>query len=110
MVSLSGRAHGRIDQALSAQQRTRRVVLTVNQYFTAVRVVAHTDLLTVLPVSFVDANGYRSRLVERPLPVAIGRVQTEALWHLRRDADGAHRWLREQVAQAARLARTELAA
>lgn len=110
MVSLSGRAHGQIDEALAARQRRRRVVLTVNQYFTAVRVVAHTDLLTVLPASFVDTNGYRAQLIERPLPVSIGRSQVDALWHLRHAADSAHRWLRGRVAEAALTARADEAA
>jgi DNA-binding transcriptional LysR family regulator len=49
LVSLSGRERGLSDQALAALDRKRRVVLTVNQYFTAGRVVAGSDLLTVLP-------------------------------------------------------------
>jgi DNA-binding transcriptional LysR family regulator len=101
LVSFSGRPHGYVDQALAALGRQRRVVLTVNQFFTAGRVVTQSDLLTVLPESFVEATGYHDDLVTRDLPLALGPVHVEMLWHLRRDADPAHRWLRDQMHAAA---------
>jgi DNA-binding transcriptional LysR family regulator len=100
LVSFSGRAHGFVDQALIAVGRTRRIVLTVNQFFTAGRVVAQSDLLTVLPASFLEATGYQSALVERPLPLRVDRIHVELLWHLRHDDDPAHQWLRTRLVEA----------
>lgn len=94
LVSFSGRPHGFVDQALAGLGRQRRIVLTVNQFFTAGRVVTRSDLLTVLPESFLAATGFLGELVTRDLPIELGRVHIEMLWHLRRDADPAHRWLR----------------
>jgi DNA-binding transcriptional LysR family regulator len=102
LVSFSGRAKGYVDQALAALGRSRRVVLTVNQFFTAGRVVARSDLLTVLPEGFVEATGYGHELVTRELPLALGPVHVEMVWHLRHDADPAHRWLRAAVDTAVR--------
>ena len=104
LVSFSGRPHGYVDQALSGLGRQRRVVLTVNQFFTAGRVVAHSDLLTVLPEGFVDATGYRDELLIRELPLTMAPVQVEMIWHLRHDDDPAHRWLRGQVQAVAQAA------
>ncbi|HEY6133999.1 MAG TPA: LysR family transcriptional regulator [Rubrivivax sp.] len=101
LVSFSGKPHGYVDQALAALGRQRRIVLTVNQFFTAGRVVTHSDLLTVLPESFVDATGYRDELVMRELPLALGPVHVEMVWHLRHDAEPAHQWLRQTVSAAA---------
>ena len=101
LVSFSGRAQGFVDQALAALGRQRRVVLTVNQFFTAGRVVAQSDLLTVLPESSLGATGNADGLVTRDLPMTVGTVQVEMIWHLRHDADPAHRWLRDQVQAAA---------
>ncbi len=97
LVSFSGRPHGFVDQALAALGRQRRIVLTVNQFFTAGGVVAQSDLLTVLPESFLPATGFADALVVRELPLALGTVPVELLWHLRHDGDPAHRWLRQQV-------------
>lgn len=97
LVSFSGKPFGQVDQALAALGRQRRIVLTVNQFFTAGRVVSASDLLTVLPESFVEATGVREQLEIRELPLALDPVHVEMVWHLRRDAEPAHRWLREQV-------------
>jgi DNA-binding transcriptional LysR family regulator len=101
-VSFSGRAHGQVDQALAALGRQRRVVLTVNQFFTAGRVVSRSPLLAVLPESFVEATGYRDELAVVELPMSLATVHVGMLWHLRHDAHPAHRWLRERVCAAAR--------
>lgn len=103
LVSFSGRAHGFVDQALAALNRTRRIVLTVNQFFTAGRVVTHSDLLTVLPRQFVPATGMAHELALQPLPLTLQGVHVEVLWHQRHDRDPAHRWMREHIFAAAAL-------
>ncbi|MEO8151778.1 MAG: LysR family transcriptional regulator [Rhizobacter sp.] len=102
LVSFSGRPQGFVDQALTTLNRTRRIVLTVNQFFTAGRVVSGSDLLTVLPASFVDATGYKSQLVQRPLPMAMARIHVEAMWHMRHDRVSAQQWLRARLVEASR--------
>jgi DNA-binding transcriptional LysR family regulator len=104
LVSFSGRPHGLVDQALAALGRRRRVVLTVNQFFTAGQVVTQSDLLTVLPLSFIPAADTQDRVVTRPLPFPLAPVAVQMLWPVRQDADPAHRWLRTQVQQAAGVA------
>jgi DNA-binding transcriptional LysR family regulator len=101
LVSFSGRPHGFVDQALAALGRRRRIVLTVNQFATAGSVVARSDLLTVLPREFLPAAGAEHRLVQKPLPLSVAPISVEMMWHLRKDGDPAHRWLRERVMDAA---------
>ena len=103
LVSFSGRPFGFVDEALSAMSRQRRVVITVNQFFTAGRVVASTDLLTVLPRHFVEVTGIESALTLRELPLPVPAVHVDALWHRQSAHNGAHRWLRQAVERAARL-------
>lgn len=104
LVSFSGRAHGFIDESLAALGRSRRVVLTVNQFFTAGKVVAHSDLLTVLPRHFVNVTGFADQLVLRELPLAPLTIQVDALWHQRQDSSSAHAWLRTHVVALAEVA------
>jgi DNA-binding transcriptional LysR family regulator len=92
LVSFSGRPHGLVDQALTALGRQRRIVLTVNQFFTAGRVVTQSDLLTVLPEGFVSATGFAGELAVRELPLVLGPVHIEMLWHLRHDQRGWCCW------------------
>ncbi len=101
LVSFSGRPWGFVDEALSAMDRQRRVVLTVNQFFTAGRVVASSDLITVLPRHFVRQTGMAAELVLRELPFDTPQVHVEALWHRREQHSSAHQWLRQTLAAAA---------
>ena len=106
LVSFSGRPYGFIDEALTSLNRQRRVVLTVNQFFTAGRVVAGSDLLTVLPHHFIRVTGMVEELTWRELPFEVPRVHVESLWHRRHEQRGDHIWLRQAVAAAAHRAFT----
>lgn len=99
LVSFSGRPFGFIDEALATLGRKRRVVLTVNQFFTAGRVVADSNLLTVLPRHFVGVTGISNALVLRDLPFTVPAVHVETLWHSRHGPSSAHRWMRQAVAR-----------
>lgn len=101
LVSFSGRAHGFVDEALALLGRSRRVVLTVNQFFTAGKVVINSDLLTVLPRHFVNVTGFADQLVLRELPFPVAAIQVDALWHQRHTNASAHAWLRTQVVELA---------
>ena len=84
--------------------RERRVVLTVNQFFTAGQVVAQSNLLTVLPRHFVSIAGSADDLVQRELPFDVPAVQVASLWHSRVEHSGAHQWLRQAIARSAQKA------
>lgn len=101
LVSFSGRAYGFVDEALASLQKSRRVVLTVNQFFTAGRVVINSDLLTVLPRHFVGVTGFADQLVMRELPFRVAPIQIDALWHPRHHGSSAHAWLRQLVVEQA---------
>lgn len=101
LVSFSGRPYGFIDESLATLGRKRHVVLTVNQFFTAGRVVANSNLLTVLPRHFVRVTGIAEQLVLRPLPFDVAPVHVDAVWHRRSQQRSAHLWLRQAVVRAA---------
>jgi DNA-binding transcriptional LysR family regulator len=101
-VSFAGRPRGFVDEGLARIGRSRRVVLTVNQFATAARVVHESDLLTVLPRSFVPATGLVEGLAVRRAPVPLPRIEVGMLWHRRHERDPAQRWLRQTVSDVAR--------
>lgn len=100
LVSFSGRPYGFVDEALAALGHQRRIVLTVNQFFTAGRVIATSDLLTVLPRHFVNIMGMTGEVVLRELPLAVPPVLVDSLWHRRQGQRSDHAWLRLAVAAA----------
>lgn len=96
-VSFSGRAHGLVDDALANLERERTVLLTVNQYFTAGKVIANSDLLTVLPIHLIAATGMAEVLIWKKLPFDLPDINVDMLWHERDSQSPAHKWLREQL-------------
>lgn len=107
LVSFAGRPYGFIDEALAALGQKRHIVLTVNQFFTAGKVVAGSDLLTVLPRHFVSVTGISEQLALRELPFSVPVVHVDALWHQRFAQSSAHRWLRTCLAGIAAQAHPE---
>lgn len=94
LVSFSGRAQGLMDEALASINRERRILLTVNQFFTAGRVVSSSDLITVLPRHLIVATGMAEALVVKELPFPLPDVHVDMLWHERDARNPAHKWLR----------------
>lgn len=106
LVSFSGRPYGFVDEALASLGRQRRVVMTVNQFATAGRVVAQSNLLTVLPRHFVQVAGMQEALQLRELPFDVPVVHVDMVWSRHRPQTAAQVWLRQAVAHAARLAQS----
>lgn len=97
LVSFSGRAHGLIDDILAPKNLKRHILLTVNQFFTAGRVVANSDLLTVLPQHLISSTGIENQLIWKELPMETPAVNVDMLWHERDARNPAHKWLRENL-------------
>ncbi|MET3106924.1 DNA-binding transcriptional LysR family regulator [Oxalobacteraceae bacterium GrIS 2.11] len=97
LVSFSGRAHGLIDEILVQMNLQRHILLTVNQFFTAGRVVANSDLLTVLPQHLISSTGVESQLIWKELPIETPAVNVDMLWHERDARNPAHKWLRNNL-------------
>ncbi|MGS0741730.1 LysR family transcriptional regulator [Glaciimonas sp. GG7] len=108
LVSFSGRAHGLIEEILVGMHRKRRILLTVNQFFTAGKVVASSDLITVLPRHLIDSTGMTDVLVACELPFPTPAVDVDMLWHERDARNPAHKWLRAHLAATAHAKFSEL--
>jgi len=104
LVSFSGRARGLVDDALLSLNKERRILLTVNQFFTAGKVVANSDLIMVLPHHLIEATGMTNALVAKELPFAMPEVHIDMLWHERDARSPGHQWLREQLRNSGLLA------
>ena len=97
LVSFSGRARGLVDDALASVGRERRILLTVNQFFTAGQAVAGSDLVMDIPKHLINATGMSEELVYKRLPFDLPEVHIDMLWHERDGRNPGHQWLRDQV-------------
>lgn len=97
LVSFSGRPHGLIDEILAPLNLQRRILLTVNQFYTAGRVVANSELITVLPQHLLSSTGVENQLIWKELPFETPAVNVDMLWHERDAKNPAHKWLRNNL-------------
>ncbi len=101
LVSFSGRPFGFVDQALASLGRERRVVVTVNQFSTAGRVVLNSNLITVLPKHFVRVAGLEEQLSIQTLPLKVPAVHIDLLWFNQGRSRAAHAWLKGAMKRSA---------
>jgi DNA-binding transcriptional LysR family regulator len=101
LVSFSGRPFGFVDEALASLGQKRQIVLTVNQFSTAGRVAASSNLLTVLPLHFLHVTGMLDYLIWKRLPFDVPPVHIDMLWHQQANRTAALGWLRNCVSRAA---------
>lgn len=80
VVSLTGDAHGFVDEFLKKRGYSRRIALTVPSFMFALAVIADSNLVSALPRRFVAMHGGRFGVVgvEAPLPLDRFRVRAIA--------------------------------
>jgi len=98
----SGDPVSRVDRRLEALRRTRHVVVTVQQFFTAPHLVACSDLVWTAPARMAAVYARRLPLSVRPLPFTVEPFHLQLSWHPRRAKDPAQAWLREQIVAVSR--------
>lgn len=98
--SVNGSLNGFTDAALARVGRARRVMLALPHFHAVALAVARGRLIAAVPRQYANAMAAELGLACYAPPVPIPVPEISLYWHRRRDHDPAHRWLREQVAQA----------
>lgn len=101
VVSVTGSGPAPVDELLARMGRTRRVKLRVPNFFAAVEIAAHSDLVMTLPSSLARAAGAMGRFVSLPPPLDLGLFTMSLAWHARQQDAPRHVWLRRAIAAAA---------
>ncbi|MEV4640942.1 LysR family transcriptional regulator [Actinoplanes sp. NPDC049548] len=94
-VSRRGLAEGLVDEAIRATGRQREVVTVVDGFGAAVALARAADLVATVPQRHTENLWHGMHSFALPFPAP--QVTVSLLWHLRLDADPAHRWLRDRV-------------
>jgi DNA-binding transcriptional LysR family regulator len=103
VASRRGRSNGPVDVALAAAGLERTVVAIVPSFPAALAVARASDLVALVPASFLaipperQATEPLASTYAFELPVVIAPITVSLMWHPRLDADPVHRWLREQI-------------
>ena len=89
----------RIDPALTDPGRKRSAGVTVPHFLLVAEIVAQSDLVATLPERVARAGDGRVQVLAPPVKLAGFAVQQA--WHVQRDEDPTHLWLRGLVADVA---------
>jgi DNA-binding transcriptional LysR family regulator len=71
VVSLTGDAHGFVDEALAKLGRARRIALAVPNFMLALALIAETDLICALPRRFVEIHRRRFGVTSTDAPLRL---------------------------------------
>jgi DNA-binding transcriptional LysR family regulator len=101
VASRRGRTTGPVDEALATLGLERRIVAVVPSFPAALAVARASDLIALVPASFL-----RNQLAQQDLqassttyafelPVTTEKITVSQMWHPRLEVDPVHRWLRK---------------
>ena len=110
MVSVSGDAHGMVDQILARKKLTRRVVLTVSNFMQALALLEESDLVAALPRHFVAKHAPSYKVVSFEPPLELMRSPIVAVAPQVATRDGGLLWLLDMLEGAGKTARELLKA
>jgi DNA-binding transcriptional LysR family regulator len=102
LVSPAGAGPGLVDEALERHELRRRIALRIPHFYSALAIVARSDLILTAPSALAALASRDLRLVALPPPVALPEHAIQMVWHERFSNEPGHRWLRELVAEVAR--------
>jgi DNA-binding transcriptional LysR family regulator len=93
LVSLTGDAHGFIDDLLAKRGLERRIALTVPNFMMALAIVAQTDFVTAVPKQFAAMHAARFGLTSTEAPVPLRRDRIRAVVSKAAMMDAGVAWL-----------------
>lgn len=101
VVSRRGRLRTAADRLLEEHGLRREVVTAVPDFTTALRLIAGSDLVGIVPALLAHGLAAPLGVTPCPLPLPLKPLRVTLLWHPRRDRDVAHAWLRDRIQELA---------
>ncbi|HEY6558871.1 MAG TPA: LysR family transcriptional regulator [Polyangiaceae bacterium] len=102
MVSQTGEGTSLVDRMLEARGLTRRIALRIPHFYSALAIVAKSDLILTAPSALAQVAPAKLPVVALAPPLALPRHSVNLLWHQRFSSDPGHAWLRGVMLDVAR--------
>ena len=99
VVSSSGTGHAIVDKTLARWGVQRHVVARLSSFLSVARIVAHTELIVVVPRVLGEVLSTQEPVRRMELPFALPAYAVKQHWHERFHAEPGNAWLRRTVAQ-----------
>jgi DNA-binding transcriptional LysR family regulator len=99
VISSSGTGHAIIDKTIARLGLTRNVVVRLSSFLSVARIVAHTELIVIVPRILGEVLVTQEPVKMMDPPFALPAYAVKQHWHERFHADAGNAWLRRTVAQ-----------
>ncbi len=99
VITTSGTGHAIVDKTIARLGIRRNVVVRLSSFLSVARIVAHTELIVIVPriLGQVLATQEPVKLLDPPFALPAYAVKQH--WHERFHADAGNAWLRRTMAQ-----------
>ncbi|MBI1203212.1 MAG: LysR family transcriptional regulator [Rhodopseudomonas sp.] len=97
IVSATGQRTAVFDDLLLRRGLRRHALVTVTNFTTVPELLHRSDMIGVFTKLAADVFHKSFGLARRPVPIDVGSITTDMIWHLRYDRDRKHAWLRQQI-------------
>jgi len=97
IVSATGNRTAIFDDLLLRHRLRRRALVAVTNFTAVPHLLARSDMIGVFTELASSVFERTFKLAKRPVPINIGKISTNMVWHHRNDKDKKHVWLRRQI-------------
>jgi len=97
VVSATGQRTAVFDDLLVRHGLRRHALVTVTNFTAVPQLLSRSNMIGVFTKLAADVFQKSFKLAKRPVPIDVGSIATNMVWHVRYDRDRKHAWLREQI-------------
>jgi DNA-binding transcriptional LysR family regulator len=97
VVSATGRRSAVFDELLARRKLRRHPLVSVSNFTAVPHLLTRSDMVGVFTQLASDVFEKSFGLAKRPVPLNVGKITTNMIWHVRNNNDGKHAWLRQQI-------------
>ena len=97
IVSATGNRTAIFDDLLLRHRLRRQALVAVTNFTAVPHLLAHSDMIGVFTELASNVFERSFKLAKRAVPINVGNISTNMVWHHRNDRDKKHVWLRRQI-------------
>jgi DNA-binding transcriptional LysR family regulator len=97
VVNAAGGGTAIFDDLLSHHNLKRRALVAVSNFTAVPHLLASSEMIGVFTKLASEVFEKSSGLRRRRVPLNVGKITTNMVWHVRNEKDKKHAWLREQI-------------
>ena len=97
VVSATGGGAAIFDDLLSHHNLRRNALVAVSNFTAVPHLLARSDMIGVFAKLASEVFEKSFGLTKRRVPLNIGKITTNMVWHVRNEKDKKHAWLRQQI-------------